>query len=149
MNIRQAIISGVVGATSLTLLHETARQFVPHAPRVDVLGIRAIAASLRAVDQEPPSRDTLYWLAMAGDIASNSIYYSLVGVGDRKHVWRRGILLGTAAGIGTVIVPRLVGLGRQPNQQTPDTQIMTFLWYLVGGIAAAAAASTLDQSNTP
>jgi hypothetical protein len=148
MNIRQALMSGATGATSLTLLHETARQFVPHAPRVDVLGIRAIAASLRAVDQTPPSRDSLYWLAIAGDLVSNSLYYSLVGVGDREGVWRRGALLGAAAGIGAVIVPRLVGLGKQPNQHTPETQIMTCLWYLAGGLAASAAASALQRSGT-
>jgi hypothetical protein len=147
MNIRNALISGAAGATSLTLLHETARQFVPHAPRVDVLGIRAIAASLRAVDQTPPSRNSLYWLAMLGDLTSNSLYYSLVGLGDRNHIWRRGFALGAAAGLGTVVAPRLVGLGRQPGQHTPETQIMTFLWYLAGGLAASAVASALDGAD--
>src|SRR5688572_28614857 len=112
MRLQQALLSGAAGAVSLTLLHETARQFLPHAPRVDILGMRAIAASLRAVDQTPPPRDSLYWLAMLGDLASNSLYYSLVGFGQPTNIWRRGAILGGAAGIGTVIVPRLVGLGR-------------------------------------
>lgn len=145
MRLQQALLSGAAGAVSLTLLHETARQFLPHAPRVDVLGMRAIAASLRAVDQTPPQRDSLYWLAMLGDLASNSLYYSLVGFGDPANMWRRGAILGGAAGIGTVIVPRLIGLGRQPDQQTPQTQIMTCLWYLAGGLAASAVAKRMED----
>lgn len=148
MKVSQAVVSGTAGAVFLTVLHETARQIIPHAPRVDVLGMRAIARSMRAVDQTPPAQDQLYWLAMAGDLVSNSLYYSVVGFGDARHTWRRGILLGAAAGLGAVLLPRPMGLGRQPDQQTPATQIMTFMWYFLGGIVAAATARTLDSSTS-
>lgn len=36
-----ALAGGAAGAAALTLLHETARQTVPDAPRMDVLGERA------------------------------------------------------------------------------------------------------------
>ena len=147
MRASEAIISGAVGAGFLTGLHETARQFIPHAPRVDVLGMRAIAMSLRAVDQTPPPRAQLYWLAMVGDLVSNALYYSLVGFGDSKQIWRRGILLGAAAGLGAVVLPRPMGLGRQPDQQTPMTQIMTFTWYFLGGIVAAATAKRFASAT--
>lgn len=147
MRASQAVTSGAVGAIFLTGLHETARHIIPHAPRVDVLGMRAIAMSLRAVNQTPPPRDQLYWLAMVGDLVSNSLYYSLVGFGDSKHIWRRGILLGAAAGLGAVVLPRPLGLGRQPDQRTPATQTMTFMLYFLGGIVAAAAAQSFDPST--
>ncbi len=137
-----------MGAAFLTGLHETARQIIPHAPRVDVLGMRAIAMSLRAVKQTPPPRDQLYWLAMVGDLVSNSLYYSLVGFGDSKQIWRRGILLGAAAGLGAVVLPRPMGLGRQPDQQTPTTQIMTFIWYFLGDIVAAATAKRFASATS-
>ncbi len=146
MRTREALVSGAAGAAFLTGLHETARHVVPHAPRVDVLGMRAIAMALRTVDQTPPPHDTLYWLAMVGDLVSNSLYYSLVGFGQPQRIWRRGVVLGAAAGLGAVALPRPIGLGRQPNQHTPVTQIMAFMWYLLGGIAAAATAHTLDSS---
>lgn len=37
-----ALGSGLVGACALMLLHETVRQFVPNAPRADILGMRAM-----------------------------------------------------------------------------------------------------------
>jgi hypothetical protein len=148
MKLREAVLSGAAGAVFLTGLHETARQIMPHAPRVDVLGMRAIAKSLRAVDQTPPQSDQLYWLAMVGDLVSNSLYYSVVGWGASSGIWRRGILLGAAAGLGAVFLPRPMGLGRQPDQQTPATQIMTFMWYFLGGIVAAATAQTFDSSTS-
>jgi hypothetical protein len=45
MKFLRAMGSGLVGAVALNLLHETARQFIAEAPRVDVLGKRAIAAT--------------------------------------------------------------------------------------------------------
>ncbi len=144
---RRAVISGVVGASSLTVLHEVARQSVPHAPRVDVLGMRVIAQSFAAVNQTPPSRSELYWLALLGDLVSNSLYYSLVAIGNRPSIWRRGALLGAAAGLGAALLPRPLGPGRQPDQQFPTTHLLTFAWYLIGGLAASAAAQALAADS--
>ena len=148
MKTQHMLISGAIGAASLNLIHESARRIIPHAPRVDVLGMRALAMSMRAADQTPPPRDQLYWLTLIGDLISNSLYYSLVGVGKREHIWRRGVLLGAAAGLGSVILPRPMGLGRQPNKSTPATQIMTFLWYFIGGLAASAVAQAFAESSS-
>lgn len=54
MKALQALGSGLVGACALTLIHETARRFIPDAPRMDVLGMRAIAKPMRLADQSPP-----------------------------------------------------------------------------------------------
>ena len=45
-----AIGAGLAGAVALTLVHETARRVIPHAPRVDVIGVRAIARLPRCGD---------------------------------------------------------------------------------------------------
>lgn len=140
MSKEHAFISGLVGASSLTLVHEAARRVIPHAPRVDILGMRAIAQAMRAADQQPPPRQQLYWLALGSDILSNALYYSLVSVGSRRYIWQRGALLGILAGLGTVFLSPVLGLGRQPRQHTPATQLMTIAWYLIGGLAAAATA---------
>jgi hypothetical protein len=42
--ITQSLLSGFAGAVALNVLHETVRQVYPKAPRVDVLGKRAIVA---------------------------------------------------------------------------------------------------------
>jgi hypothetical protein len=137
----KALGSGLLGACALTLIHETARRVAPEtAPRMDVLGMRAIQKAVRAVDAEPPV--PLHEAALVGDIVSNSLYYSLVGAGSRGDALRNGALLGLAAGIGAVFLPGPLGLGRQPTD-TPTTQALTVAWYLAGGLAAGAAYQAL------
>lgn len=133
-----AIGSGVAGAVALTLVHETARRFIPHAPRVDMIGVRAIARPMRAAGYQPPRYKRLHNAALAGDLVSNSAYYSLIGAGSREHVWRNGLTLGLLAGFGAALLPPILGLGNQPHRKAPFTQILTIAWYLFGGLAAAA-----------
>ena len=130
------LLSGLAGAIVLTFLHETARRTVVEAPRMDTLGRRSLARGLEAVGIEPPPRDELQVLALAGDIVSNTIYYALVGVGSPEHALLRGAVLGGAAGLGAVVLPPYLGLGRGPRGVTPRTKAMTFAWYLAGGLAA-------------
>ena len=141
----KALGSGLVGACALTLIHETARRFIKDAPRMDVVGMRAIAKTMRAADLEPPT--PLHEAALVGDIVSNSLFYSLVGAGDREDALRNGALLGLAAGLGAVFLPEPLGLGRQPTERAPATQAMTVAWYLAGGIAAAAAYRALSSED--
>jgi len=136
-----AALAGLAGACAVTLVHETMRRLDPDAPRMDVLGMRAIAKMMRAANAEPPTEDKLFDLTMAGDIVSNGLYYSLVGGG--KKAWLRGSLLGLAAGVGGVVLPGPLGLGTAPSNRTTKTKVMTIAWYLLGGLAAAAVAKTL------
>lgn len=148
MDVLRALGSGLAGATVLTLIHETARRSrVPNAPRADVLGMRAIAKSMRKVGVEPPPDDRLFHWAMVGDMISNSLYYSLAGLGDERKAWLRGGLLGLGAGVGAVALPGPLGLGRGPSGRTRATQAMTVAWYLAGGLAAAATARWLSRGE--
>ena len=133
------LLSGLAGAMVLTFIHETARRTLDDAPRMDTLGRRSLARGLEAVGIEPPPHDELQALAFAGDIVSNTIYYALVGVGSPEHALVRGAVLGGAAGLGAVVLPPYLGLGRRPRGVTPRTKAMTFAWYLAGGLAAGAA----------
>src|SRR5919205_3307368 len=92
----KALGSGLVGAFALTLVHETARRYIEDAPRMDVVGMRAITKTLRAVDVEPPV--PLHETALVGELVSNSLYYGLVGLGDPEDGLRNGAALGLAAG---------------------------------------------------
>lgn len=139
MQMLKALGSGLAGACALTLLHESARQLVPQAPRVDVLGKRGIAKLLRAAGQKPPDDHTLHALALTGDLASNSLYYSLVGLAGPRYALPAGAVLGAAAGVGAVLLPGPMGLGTKPTTRTAATQAMTIAWYFVGGLVAAAA----------
>src|SRR5687768_17109686 len=121
----QALGSGLAGAVALTLVHETARGVLPHAPRGDVIATRAIARPMRAMGYQPPHYNRLHNAALAGDVVSNGAYYSLVGVGNREYVWHRGALLGLLGGLGAALLPPVIGLGNPPHRKTPYTQILT------------------------
>lgn len=135
----ESLASGFLGALTLTLIHEAARRATPDAPRMDTLGRRGIARGLEAVGVAPPDRDELQALAFAGDLLSNTLYYGLVGAGSARHALLRGAVLGSVAGIGAVVLPPILGLGRRPRGLDARTKAMTFAWYLAGGLAAGAA----------
>lgn len=139
MDWSRAAAGGLAGAVALTLLHETARRILPDAPRMDLLGMEAIARLLQEVDQTPPPPEQLHTTALAGDIASNALYYSLAGIGAPGGSVKRGVLLGLVAGIGAVVLPEPLGLDPSPSNRTLATQLMTVAWYTVGGIVAGAA----------
>lgn len=143
----KALGSGLVGACALTLIHETARRFIDDAPRVDVIGMRAVAKGLRAADAELPPEWGLHEAALVGDLVSNSFYYSLVAAGGREDALRNGALLGLAAGLGAAFLPGPLGLGRQPTERGPSTKAMTVAWYVAGGLAAAAAYRALSEDD--
>lgn len=143
MELLKALLAGVGGALALTILHETARRVVPHAPRVDVIGQRAIARPIRRLGYRPSSAGRLYAFALTGDIVANSLYYTLVAAGTPRHPWRRALVLGLAAGVGAVTLPPVLGLGRQPGERPPVTQALTVLWYLTGAMAAAGTAALM------
>ena len=141
-----SLASGITGAVALTVVHETARRFIPNAPRMDILGMRAIARGFYKMDERPPEEDKLFQYSIIGDILSNSIYYSLTGTG--RKAWLRGATLGALAGVGGVLLPGPMGLGTEPSGRTPQTKAMTIAWYLLGGLTAAALSRTLFEKPT-
>jgi hypothetical protein len=143
----KALISGFAGACAVTIINETARQFIKDAPRLDVLGKRAIAFPMMKANLEPPPNRELYWITLASDIASNTLYYSLVGLGNEKNAFRNGMFLGAAAGIGATALSEPLGLGNEPVNRTPQTELMTVGWYLAGGLAAAVVYQSLSNGK--
>lgn len=134
-----ALLSGLAGATALTLVHESVRRIRSDAPRMDTLGRRAIASGMEAVGIEPPAGDEMQAVALAGDMVSNTLFYALVGLGKPSGAIARGAALGAVAGLGAATLPPLMGLGHRPGARTTQTAVMTVGWYLAGGLAAGAA----------
>ena len=145
--ILQSLGSGLVGASVLTVLHETARRFIPDAPRADVLGMRALSTVLESVDVEPPADDELHEWALGGDLLSNTLYYSMIGFAKPKHALLAGTALGLVAGLGAVGLPGPMGLGTAPTRRTDATAAMTVGWYVVGGLVTAVAFRALKKKR--
>ncbi|HEY7613286.1 MAG TPA: hypothetical protein VH764_09850 [Gemmatimonadales bacterium] len=146
-NVMRALGGGTVGAIALTALHEVTRRTVPHAPRMDVIGMRALSKTVRALGRRPARGTRLFRQTLVGDLAANALYYSLAGGGPRPA--RRGLLLGAVAGLSAAALPQLLGLGRSPGAKWPATPLMTVALYTAGGLAAGAVASMLGPDDAP
>ncbi|KQR40891.1 hypothetical protein [Deinococcus sp. Leaf326] len=135
---RPALLSGLAGALAVNLLNEGVRQVLPHAPRVEVIGKRALSGVVSAAGARPPRGAALYRWTLGADLLSNSLYFGLVGLGAASGAMTRGAALGLLAGVGAVTLPEPMGLGRQPGERRPLTPLLTAAWYLAGGLVAAA-----------
>lgn len=143
---RKAIGSGIAGAAIITLIHESLRQFLPQAPRMERLGMQAIEKIHdKAGLPVPKNEKLLYGEAMAGDLLANTGYYSLTGIS--KNPWLAGLATGLAAGIGAVTLPKPLGLDEENANRTPATTIMTIALYTVGGLVAAGVAVLLSDDS--
>jgi hypothetical protein len=134
-----ALGPGLIGSLSVTLIHEGARRMLKHPPRMDVLGKRALKKGFRWLGFPPAHGRRLHRQALAGDLISNSLFYSLVAMGRPKRPYVRGALLGALAGLGAVVLPPLLGLGSRPSRARKSTELLTVAWYVLGGLSAARA----------
>lgn len=144
----RALSSGFIGACAVTVLNLAAQKVTPNAPKLDILGMRALAASVAGMGKRPPQGQALRIDALIGDLFSNTVYYSLIGSGKSKGgTWARALILGLAAGFGAAFLPPRMGLGEQPTSSQGTTRLLTVLWYLYGALAAATAARVLAKST--
>ncbi len=139
----KAVAAGAAGAVTTTLLHELTRWLTPDAPRVDLLGMQALAHLLQAVGLRAPTSVALYNLTLAGDLASNTAYFGLVGAGPRGRAVALGGAMGVVAGAGAVYLPPYLGLSKRPTKRTGATRAITVALYTAGGIAAGLAYKAL------
>jgi hypothetical protein len=136
---------GLAGACAVTLIHESVRKIVPKAPRMDLLGMSAIAKGLNAAGIKTPTGNKLYTLALAGDILSNSMYYALAGAGNEKNIWVKSSLLGLAAGVAAVTLPAPLGLDGKYSNRTTETRLMTIGLYVAGALVATGIMKLLAK----
>ena len=124
-------------------MHEVGRRVRPDAPRMDIVGMRALAASFAGARLEPPAEGRLHRMTLMGDLVANSLYYAAVPASTRRATWTRAALLGLAAGAGALMLPRPMGLGDPPHSRGLPNQVMTVAWYVAGALAAALAADAM------
>jgi hypothetical protein len=146
MNIKSTI-GGLAGACTLTLLNESVKKLDKDAPRMDLLGMNAVARLMKGNNILAQTAGKLFPVALAGDLVSNSLYYSMADTEDEKKTLIRGALLGLGAGLGAVVLPKSLGLNDDATTRTIKTKILTVSWYVIGGLAAAAAMNLMNKKS--
>jgi len=137
MKVITNLLGGLAGAAVLNILHETVKRMDHDAPRIDLIGEEAVARSLESAELPVPEGDALYAAALAGDLVSNTLYYSLIGNGKTNNLLVRGVGYGLGAGLGALLLTKPMGLSDAPVTRTDKTKILTVAWYIVGGIVTA------------
>jgi hypothetical protein len=136
--------SAVIGAGALTLIQYWARENVRGAPRLDTVGKRALAKSMKRLGMKPPKGRDLERAALIGDLISNSLFYGIFVAGKRYGLLRRALFWGGAAGLGAVALAPRLGLGRREVARDLRTKAMTVGMYTAGGLASATASRVLS-----
>jgi hypothetical protein len=140
----RSLASGIAGALTLTAIHEVARRRFASAPRMDEVAMRGLRKILPGKFRDPRR---LHQLALAGDLLSNSVYYSVIAAPTRKATWMRAGVLGTAAGLCALFLPERLGLGVPHNSHRRTNQFMTVGWYLAGALATAFVATRVREAS--
>ncbi|MEO3407370.1 hypothetical protein AAFN85_25855 [Mucilaginibacter sp. CAU 1740] len=135
-NLTNSLIGGIAGAIALNILHQTVKQFVHEAPRVDLIGEEGIARGMERAGFKPLTGDALFSVTLVTDLISNSAYYMMIGMGKKKYLLYHGAAHGLCAGIGALTLIRPMGLSDAPVARTNATRLMTVAWYTFGGIIA-------------
>lgn len=141
------MIGGLAGAAALNIVHQSVKQFCHAAPRVDLVGEEALSKGLKNLRITPPSGDRLFLATLAGDLLSNTLYYSLTGFARKKQLPVAGATAGLAAGIGALCLTKPMGLSDVPVTRTLATKLMTVGYYTLGGLVAGLAIKALRKTG--
>jgi len=141
------LLGGLVGALSLNVLHETYKRLDAKAPRVDLVGEEALSKVIEHAGYAPPTGDKLFTATLAADVISNALYYSLIGIGNKKDILLRAAVLGTAAGFGALVLTKPLGLSDAPVTKSSRTKLLTVGWYLTGAMVAGVVIRALKNKS--
>ena len=142
------ILGGLAGACALTLINQSVARFDKKAPRLDLWGMNAAAKVFNKAGVLPSVVTSLFPMSIAGDLVSNSLYYSLAATNSRGGTLAKGLLLGVGAGLGAVTLPNSLGLNSAPTNLTQRTKLMTIAYYAIGGLIAAATINSLGKNSS-
>jgi hypothetical protein len=141
-------IGGLAGACALTLINQLVSKVDKQAPRLDLLGMNAVAKFFKGPKAAPALVQKLLPMSLAGDLVSNTLYYALASGKTNDQTLLKGLALGLGAGLGAVALPKPLGLDASTTNLTRKTQAMTIAWYVIGGLVAAAIINVINENES-
>lgn len=143
----RAVVAGIAGSLTTNVLHELTRRAWSDAPRVDLLGMQAVAKSFNLLKLPVPKGRALYGSTFVVDIVTNSLYFSLVGAVSQEHPVAAGAAAGIVAGCGAVVLPPRLGLAAQLTNRTAFRRALSIALYTAGGLAAGYTQRALSHGE--
>ena len=140
MSVAKSLTSGIAGSVLMTILHESINRMTSDAPRLDLMGEEVLHKMNPDIKM---NTDKAYLGSLAGELASNSLFYSFIGSG--KNAWMKGLLLGAGAGFAAVVLPKYLGLNEEYSNRSPKTRAITIGLYAVAGLASGFLKSSSNK----
>ncbi len=144
MKVLYALGAGLAGAVALTLTHQALRKLSDDAPRMDLMGEEGLLKAANKMDIDIPKGKS-YGITMAGDIVANTLYYALAAIGSPKNAILRSSMLGMAAGVGGILLPKRIGLTNAYSNRKLATRLMTMAIYSLGALVTGKLVKVLDK----
>lgn len=141
------LAAGLAGAIALNVLHESLKEKSQDMPRVDLLGEDALQKTLHYFGAHIQNKENLYQATLAGDIIGNTLYYSLIGAGNSKHLWPKVAIMGLSAGIGAITLPQPMGLDPEPVAKNNRVKTLTIGYYLLGAVVTGLVLTMIKKSH--
>jgi hypothetical protein len=145
MSTLKNLVAGFTGAIALNMLHETLKNEKSNVPRIDLLGEDALQKTLKHFGTSIENKKDLYKATLAGDVLSNTFYYSLIGAGNPAYIWPKAIFFGLSAGIGALKLPEPMGLDPEPVTKTDQVKVLTVGYYVFGALVTAVVLNLLSK----
>jgi hypothetical protein len=126
------------------VLDRSGRKLTKQAPRLDLLGRRALARGYRLLGSRPPRKRLLNPRADLINLASTALWYGLWTRG-RRNALAPSLAGGLIAGLRALIAEPYLGIRRRDSALH---RALTVGWY-VAGAASAAGAARLIGARSP
>jgi hypothetical protein len=137
MKTATVLTSGLAGVAAAIAIRETIRNNYYNGPRLDVFK-RALSKLADRSCGIIPSSKKQFSYTLVEDLLNLTLYYSLSGLQKHKHVFVKGAVAGFAAGVGVVVLPKLLGYNEEYDKKEMSTNAITIGLNTVGGILAAS-----------
>ncbi|HET7897732.1 MAG TPA: hypothetical protein VFL47_08680 [Flavisolibacter sp.] len=103
MKLASAIEGGLAGATTLSLLGETLRKIDDHSS-ADLFKGNNLVKTFKKAKTKKAAKARKLWIQLAGELLGSTAFLGFSSLGKKKNAALRGALLGTAAGLGSVML---------------------------------------------
>ncbi|HYO22661.1 MAG TPA: hypothetical protein VER36_09655 [Flavisolibacter sp.] len=99
-----ALEGGLAGVTTISLLTETLRKINGNSSHLGLLDGGSLKKRFKKVRSKKRGKATKQFIRLAGDLLGSTAFLGLSSLGKKKNSMLRGGLLGTAAGLGSVLM---------------------------------------------
>lgn len=138
-----ALEGGIAGATTLSLLTNTLRKIDGNNGHTNLFDGQNLQKRFKKAGSKKPLKATRQYIGLAGDLLSSTAFLGITSLRKKKNALLRGAVLGTAAGLGAVLLrdnkkrKHATRGVDESSQNQLVSQVLEVSLYTIGGAIAA------------